>query len=102
MSVQVFLQGQLVGSEDFLLAPPALGDRAEAVLYGRAQYVSLLGEVLPRALLRELGLAPLLLGASGGDQFLIVLPEESRAAAEAFLASANQKIAALTGGTLEW
>jgi len=33
-----------------------------------------LSEVLPRALLAELGLSKMLLGSSGGEQFLVVLP----------------------------
>ena len=36
--------------------------------------------MLPRALLAELGLAKILLGSSGGGQFLLVLPEELREA----------------------
>ena len=74
--MQIFLQGKLLGIEDFLLAP-AGGERDHAFT-GRSHWVSLLGEILPRALLAELGLAKILLGSSGGGQFLLVLPGESR------------------------
>ena len=43
-----------MGIEDFLLAP-AGGERDHAFT-GRSHWVSLLGEILPRALLAELGL----------------------------------------------
>ena len=61
----------------------------------------MLSEILPRALLAELGLAKILLGSSGGGQFLLVLPEESREAAEQFLQAAAQEIAALSDGSLK-
>jgi len=57
--------------------------------------------VRPRALLAELGLAKILLGSSGGGQFLLVLPEEVRDAAGAFLAAAAGEIAALSDGSLK-
>ena len=47
------------------------------MLAGRSQWITLIGEALPRALLAELGLARILLGSSGGGQFLIVLPGEA-------------------------
>ena len=62
-------------SNDFLLA----GDQEEALFTGRLRWVSLLSEMLPRALIAELGLSKMLLGSSGGEQFLVVLPEEVRA-----------------------
>src|ERR1019366_5749917 len=62
---------------------------------------SLLGEILPRALLAELGLAKILLGSSGGGQFLLVLPEEVRAAADTFLDDAAKEIAALSDGVVK-
>ena len=68
---------------------------------GRSHWISLLSEMLPRALLAELGLAKILLGSSGGGQFLLVLPEESRAPAEAFLAAAAKEIAALSDGVVK-
>ena len=54
----------------------------EDLLAGRSQWITLLCEVLPRALLAELGLARILLGSSGGGQFLLVLPGDAREAAE--------------------
>src|SRR6266404_9810841 len=98
MSIQIFLQGKLLGIDEFLLAP-AEQDH-DQVFTGRSHWISLLGEVLPRALLAELGLSKILLGSSGGGQFLLVLPEESRAAAEAFLEAAAQEIAALSDGSI--
>jgi CRISPR-associated protein Csm1 len=97
--VQIFLQGKLLGIEDFLLAP-AGGERDHAFT-GRSHWVSLLGEILPRALLAELGLAKILLGSSGGGQFLLVLPEESRAAADTFLDAAAKEIASLSDGVVK-
>jgi CRISPR-associated protein Csm1 len=98
MSVQIFLEGKLAGIDEFLLAH-ADKDR-DHVFTGRSHWVSLLSEVLPRALLAELGLARILLGASGGGQFLVVLPDESRGAAIAFLELAAKGIAELSGGVL--
>jgi len=97
--VQIFLQGKLLGIEEFLLAP-AGGERDHAFT-GRSHWVSLLGEILPRALLAELGLAKILLGSSGGGQFLLVLPEEVRAAADTFLDAAAAEIAALSDGVVK-
>jgi CRISPR-associated protein Csm1 len=99
MSVQIFLQGKLLGIEDFLFAPSSADQ--DHVFTGRSHWISLLSEVLPRALLAELGLSKILLGSSGGGQFLLVLPEESRAAAEAFLESAAKEIAELSEGSLK-
>jgi len=106
MSVQIFLEGKLLGIDEFLLSPAdaselaEAGECAEALLVGRSHWVSLLSEVLPRALLAELGLARILLGSSGGGQFLVVLPEESRRAAEEFLEPAAADIDELSGGHL--
>ena len=99
MSVQIFLQGKLLGIDEFLFAP-AEKDH-DQVFTGRSHWISLLSEVLPRALLAELGLAKILLGSSGGGQFLVVLPEESRGAAEMFLQAAATEIAALSDGLLK-
>lgn len=99
MSVQIFLQGKLLGIEDFLFAPSRQDH--DQVFTGRSHWITLLSEVLPRALLAELGLAKILLGSSGGGQFLLLLPEESRAAAEAFLDAAAKEIAALSDGSLK-
>lgn len=99
MSIQIFLQGKLLGIDEFLYAP-AEHDH-DQVFTGRSHWISLLSEILPRALLAELGLAKILLGSSGGGQFLLVLPQESRDAAEAFLNAAAAEIAALSDGALK-
>src|ERR1700749_3229775 len=108
MPEQILLQGKILGTEDFLLASSAEGRSArsagEDLLAGRSQWITLLCEVLPRALLAELGLARILLGTSGGGQFLVVLPGEAREAAETFLENAARQIADLSSGhvALAW
>jgi CRISPR-associated protein Csm1 len=97
MSVQIFLRGKLLGIGDFLTAPPQDADEAFA---GRSGWIALLAEVLPRALLAELGLSRILLGSSGGDQFLVVLPSESRQPADQFMTAAAGDLSALSGGRL--
>src|ERR1700691_1169978 len=104
MSLQIFLEGKLLGIGEFLLSPAGentAGENHDQVFLGRSHWISLLSEVLPRALLAELGLAKILLGSSGGGQFLVVLPEASRAPAEAFLLAAAAEIAALSQGSLK-
>lgn len=98
MSVQIFVQGKLLGIEEFL-ASPVSGD-PEFTFIGRSRWISLLSEVLPRALLSELGLSRILLGSSGGDQFVVVLPIEDRPRAEEFLSKAAEDVRALTGSTM--
>jgi CRISPR-associated protein Csm1 len=102
MPEQILLQGKILGTEEFLLAPPAevrSGRSAgEDLLAGRSQWITLLCEALPRALLAELGLSRMLLGASGGGQFLIVLSGEHRQAAEELLSAAARQIAGLSSG----
>ena len=105
MSVQIFLHGKIVGLQEFLLSPSSgLADGTdpggERLLAGRSRWVSLLSEVLPRALLAELGLARVLLGSSGGGQFLVVLPSEAKPQAESFLEAASREIQRLSGGHL--
>jgi len=108
MSEQILLQVKILGIEEFLLSRSgaALPNRSngEDLLAGRSQWVTLLCEVLPRALLAEFGLARVLLGSSGGGQFLLVLPGESRQPAEEFLAAAGRQMSELSGGylTLIW
>ncbi len=97
--MQIFLQGKLLGIDEFLLAPAGAGH--DQAFTGRSHWASLLSEILPRALLGELGLAKILLGSSGGGQFLVVLPEESRAGADAFLRSAAQEIGSLSGNMVK-
>jgi CRISPR-associated protein Csm1 len=104
MPEQILLQGKILGTEEFLLAEPAEGRAArsagEELLAGRSQWITLLCEVLPRALLAELGLARILLGSSGGGQFLVVLPGDKREAAESFLEAAARQIGELSGGSV--
>jgi CRISPR-associated protein Csm1 len=97
MSLQILLQGKLLGVEEFLPS----GQPAESLLTGRLRWVSLLSEILPRALIAELGLSKMLLGSSGGEQFLVVLPEEVRAQAEEFLVAARAGIRELSQNRLE-
>jgi CRISPR-associated protein Csm1 len=106
MSVQLFLQGKIVGIEEFLLSPAAgradgLDSGGDRLLPGRSRWVSLLSEVLPRALLCELGLAKVLLGSSGGGQFLVVLPSEAEPDAHRFLEAASRQVQELSGGRLQ-
>jgi CRISPR-associated protein Csm1 len=104
MPEQILLQGKILGTEEFLLAGSAEGRSARSVgedlLAGRSQWITLLCEVLPRALLADLGLARILLGSSGGGQFLLVLPGEQREAAETFLAAAARQINDLSSGNV--
>jgi CRISPR-associated protein Csm1 len=108
MPEQILLQGKILGTEEFLLAGSAEGRSArfvgEDLLAGRSQWITLLCEVLPRALLAELGLARILLGSSGGGQFLVVLPGEAREAAETFLRAAARQMGELSLGhaSLVW
>src|SRR5690348_4952661 len=99
MSLQVFLQAQLRGSERFLTSSSHPDTLAE--LIGRCGWLSLIAEVLPRALLAEMKLSRMLLGSSGGEQFLLMLTDDSIEAANEFLTRAGQAIAALSQGTLQ-
>jgi CRISPR-associated protein Csm1 len=109
MPEQILLQGKILGTEEFLLAGTGEGRSArgglsgpgEDLLAGRSQWITLLCEVLPRALLAELGLARILLGSSGGGQFLVVLPGEQREAAENFLGAAARQVAELSAGHVQ-
>src|SRR5207253_2356533 len=100
MSEQILLQGKILGIEEFLLSPCGDDEDSPDVLAGRAQWISLFCEVLPRALLSELGLARILLGSSGGGQFLLVLPGEARGPAQEFLAAAARDADRLSAGRL--
>ena len=108
MSEQILLQGKILGVEEFLLSPPGgaapARSNGEELLAGRSQWITLLCEVLPRALLAEFGLARVLLGSSGGGQFLLVLPGEARDAAQEFLGGAARQLGEISGGylTLLW
>src|SRR5260370_38022014 len=102
MPEQSLLQGKIRGTEEFLLAGSAEGrsvrTAGEDLLAGKSQWITLLCEVLPRALLAALGLARVLLGSSGGGQFLVVLPGTVREAAENSLSLAARHIAELSSG----
>ena len=61
MADQILLQGKILGTEEFLLAPPAeashqpersgRSSNGEDLLAGRSQWITLLSVTLPRALL---------------------------------------------------
>src|SRR2546430_5759563 len=98
MPEQILLQGKILGTEEFLTAAAVAEGRSvrsagEELLAGKSQWITLLGEVLPRALLAELGLPAILLGSSGGAQFLVILPGDARESAEKFLSAAAAEIA---------
>ncbi|MBV6431806.1 MAG: hypothetical protein IANPNBLG_01939 [Bryobacteraceae bacterium] len=103
MSIQIFLQGKLLGIREFLCSPASGRHEAvsERLFAGRAWWTSLLSEILPRALLAELGLSDILLGSSGGGQFLVVLPRESEANAGEFLSAAARDIERMSAGRLK-
>ncbi|MDX2267505.1 MAG: hypothetical protein NW208_05325 [Bryobacter sp.] len=102
MSVQIFVEGKIVAREDFLrVDAPSGGFPGRQEMIGRHLYLSLAGEVLGRALLDTLGLSHMLLGASSGEGFLVLLAEEARPTAEEFLRRANQGLAELSDGQLE-
>jgi CRISPR-associated protein Csm1 len=100
MSLQIFLQAQIHGSERFLTSPSLFGE-GFAELAGRCGWLSLISEALPRALLSELKLSRMLLGSSGGEQFLLVLTDECLAAANEFLTRSATAISDISGGALE-
>jgi len=100
MSLQVFLQAQLLGTEEFLATPFTGVQGGTADLFGRCAWLTLLCEVLPRALLAELKLSRMLLGSSSAEQFLLVLAEEDIPRADEFLARAAEAIAELSMNTL--
>lgn len=99
MSLQVFLQARLLGSEEFLTGPS--GDRSDlAHLLGRCGWLNLICEVLPRALLSDLRLSRMLLGSSSAEQFLLVLAEDDVTRANEFLSRASAAITRISGGSL--
>jgi CRISPR-associated protein Csm1 len=95
MSIQIFVEARITPREDFLRATGA----EESV--GRHIYLSLIGEIIPRALLDRLGLSHMLLGASSGSGFLLLLAEENKTAAQDFFQQAANGIALLSAGELE-
>lgn len=91
--------GRLLGAEAFLLSPPA--DRDNRAFESRSMWLVLAGEAIPRALLAELQLPPLMLGSSGSERFLVILPDQARAdAAAAFLARVSQALHEISAGKL--
>jgi CRISPR-associated protein Csm1 len=103
MSLQVFLQAQLFGSEQFLGVHSTQIDSSDshsADFAGRCAWLTLLCEILPRALLSELKLSRMLLGSSSAEQFLLVLAEEDIPRANEFLTTAAAAISQLSAGTL--
>lgn len=100
MSLQVFLQAQLIGSEAFLTSVSEGSSADMTELAGRCAWLALISEVLPLALLAEQNLSRMLLGSSGGEQFLLVLPDESIPAANEFLTKAATAIGELSGNAL--
>jgi CRISPR-associated protein Csm1 len=100
MSLQVFLQAQLLGAEEFLTARSSGHSESMADLIGRCAWLSLFCEVLPRALLSDLKLSRMLLGSSSAEQFLLVLAEEDIAHANEFLGRAADAVVQLSGDTL--
>src|SRR5207248_7713660 len=99
MLAQVLLQGKLLGTEEFLLAAPA--DRDNRVFEARSMWLVLLGEAVPRALLAELQLPPMMLGSSGSDSFVVILPDLARAEAGAqFLIRVSRTLNDITSGRM--
>jgi CRISPR-associated protein Csm1 len=100
MSLQVFLQAQLLGAEEFLIARSSGHSEPMADLIGRCAWLSLYCEVLPRALLSELKLSRMLLGSSSAEQFLLVLAEEDIARANELLSRVAEAVAKVSSNTL--
>src|SRR5277367_2480806 len=96
MSEQILVQGKLLGIDTFLASPGS-----DEVLAARSLWITLVCEVVPRALLEELELARLLLGSSGGGQFLLVIPDTHRAPAEEFLSKTAAEISSATGSSIQ-
>jgi CRISPR-associated protein Csm1 len=100
MSLQVFLQAQLLGAEEFLAAPSKEHQNDAADFIGKSAWLSLICEVLPRALLSELKLSRMLLGSSSAEQFFLVLAEEDIPRANDFLQAADAAMNELSEGAL--
>ncbi len=99
MSLQVFLQAQLLGAEEFL-GSQSSERYDDHDLIGRCAWLNLFCEVLPRALLAELRLSRMLLGSSSAEQFLLVLAEEDIPRANELLTRVADAMTQLSGGTL--
>jgi hypothetical protein len=96
MSLQVFLHLQFRGIERFLAAAPDNTGFADRVLW-----VSLLGEIVPRAFLRSKGLSPLLVGCSAGGSSLLLLPEPVVPEAVKYAAAIRSRVLQATNGDVE-
>lgn len=97
MSIQIFVEGKIAPKGEFLRP---LEGRNSAELLGRHLYLSLVGEVIPRTLLDHLGLSKMLLGASSGSSFLLLLPQEFQGKTEDFLRLTAANIEELSAGEL--
>ncbi len=102
MSLQVFLEAQLLGAEEFLTGQSSGQASGTGELAGRCAWLNLFCEVLPRALLAELRLSSMLLGSSSAEQFLLVLAEEDIPRANELLTRVAEAIAQFSGGTLRF
>lgn len=100
MSLQVFLQAQLLGAGKFLARPSPHAQDGTADLFGRCAWLNLFCEVLPRALLNQLKLSRMLLGVSSAEQFLLVLPEQEIPRANELLQHAADAVAQLSDDSL--
>jgi len=100
MSLQVFLQAQLTGADQFLTAENNTQADQLWDFAGRCAWLNLYCEVLPRALLSELKLSRMLLGSSSAEQFLLVLAEEDIPRANALLTRAAEALSRISGNTL--
>ena len=87
MPEQILLQSKILGTEEFLLAGSAEGRSARAagedLLAGRSQWITLICEVLPRALLAELGRARAELEAARMDRANLLAAMRATIAAQA-------------------
>src|SRR5260370_25578222 len=103
MSEQILVQGKLLGIDSFLVSGPGGSPcpGSDEIFAARSLWVTLVCEVVPRALLEELELARLLLGSSGGGQFLLVIPDTHRAPAQEFLTKTATQIAQPTGTAVQ-
>ncbi|MBM3757189.1 MAG: hypothetical protein FJW38_24800 [Acidobacteria bacterium] len=96
MSHQVFLYAQFRGIERFVSGAATNGELAD-----RSYWLALISEIAPRECLTGLGLSPLLVGYSGGGEFLLVLPEPAVAAADTYLQSVRAELQSLTGSAVD-
>ena len=96
MSHQVFLYAQFRGIERFVSGAATNGELAD-----RSYWLALISEITPRECLSGLGLSPLLVGYSGGGEFLLVLPEPAVDAADTYLQSVRAELHTLTSGAVD-